>query len=40
MTRIDKFTLGLFGVIGVAIVVPALALIVVSIVSPGALIVH
>ncbi len=37
MSRVDKFTLALFGVMGVAIVVPALIFIVISLVSPGAI---
>ncbi len=38
MSRVEKFTIALFGVMGAAIVVPALAFIVISIVSPGAIV--
>lgn len=37
MTRVDRFTVTLFGVFGVLIVVPALVVSVIAIVSTGAI---
>lgn len=37
LTRTEKFTVGLMSVISAAIVLPALVLIVISIVSPGSI---